>query len=187
MVGRAKSKTQKQHIKVLYQEEALAYAIKLHQDEDKPVKEQRNLRVLCCEAEEEMEKQNKKVSLSHITLKRRLKGGRSCQQANEETNAWLTPEEEEIVVAYCLELAARGFPLMHKTLKNHVDSLLHAWLRSGFPKRGVGRNWTERFLDQCMEHLGTYWSSTLDTKRGRAVNEHTHKAWFFTQGHSGAI
>ncbi|KAF9223589.1 hypothetical protein BS17DRAFT_638277, partial [Gyrodon lividus] len=55
---------------------------------------------------------------------------------------WLTPEEEENVAAYCLELAARGFPLAYKTLKYHVNSLLQAWLLSTFPKTGVSKNWT---------------------------------------------
>jgi hypothetical protein len=179
MTGQAKSKAEKQHIKITDQEEALTYAIKLHQeDEHKPEKERRSLRALCQEAEEEMDRQKKKVSLSHVTLKRQLEGGRSCQQANEDNNAWLTPEEEENVVAYCLELAAWGFPLVHKTLKFHVDSILQAWLQNTFPKTGVGKNWTERFLNRHVGCLGTYWSSTLDTKRGRAVNEHTHKAWF---------
>ncbi|KIK80086.1 hypothetical protein PAXRUDRAFT_44772, partial [Paxillus rubicundulus Ve08.2h10] len=144
----------------------------------KPEKERRSLRVLCCEAEEEMERQKKKVSISHVTLKRRLEGGRSCQQANEENYGWLTVEEEESVVEYCLELAARGFPLTHKSLKHHVDSLLHARLANAFPETGVGKNWTDRFLERHAEQLGKYWSSSLDTNRGRAVNEHTHKAWF---------
>ena len=42
-----------------------------------------------------------------------MQGGRSCQQANTENHAWLTPEEEEGVVSYCVELATRGFLLTH--------------------------------------------------------------------------
>ncbi|KAF8551625.1 hypothetical protein OG21DRAFT_1539908, partial [Imleria badia] len=70
-------------------------------------------------------------------------GGRSCQEANEENHGWLTPEEDENIVAYCIELTARGFPLTHETLKFHVDTILHACLGSAFPlQKGVGKNWT---------------------------------------------
>ncbi|KAF9231426.1 hypothetical protein BU15DRAFT_21613, partial [Melanogaster broomeanus] len=81
------------------------------------------------------------VTLSHVTLMRRLEGGRSCQQANEENHGWLTSEEEENIIAYCLELAARGFPLTHSTLKYPVNSMLQARLGNAFPPTGVGKHW----------------------------------------------
>ncbi|KIK75308.1 hypothetical protein PAXRUDRAFT_173211 [Paxillus rubicundulus Ve08.2h10] len=79
---------------------------------------------------------------------------------------------------FCLDLAARGFPLKHRSLKFHVDSVLQGRLGSGFPKTGVGKNWTDRFLERHSDNLGRYWSAPLDTARGRAVNENTNKAWF---------
>ncbi|KAF8834254.1 hypothetical protein BDN67DRAFT_985454 [Paxillus ammoniavirescens] len=79
-----------------------------------------------------------------------------------ENFAWLTPEEEKTMVEYCLELAARGFPLNHKGLKHHVDAILRARLGETFPKS---------------DHLGRYWSSPLDPSRGQAVNPNTHKTW----------
>ncbi|KAF9236817.1 hypothetical protein BU15DRAFT_35278, partial [Melanogaster broomeanus] len=68
-------------------------------------------------------------------------GGRSCQQANEENNAWLTPEEEENIVEYCLELAVQGFLLTHRHLKLHVDSILQGQHCKDFLMSGVGVNW----------------------------------------------
>ncbi|KAF9224005.1 hypothetical protein BS17DRAFT_658570, partial [Gyrodon lividus] len=65
---------------------------------------------------------------------------------------WLTPEEEDIV-AYLLDLAARGFPLTHKTLKLHVDTLLRARLGEAFPETGVGHNWTDRFTTRHADHI----------------------------------
>ncbi|KAF8834319.1 hypothetical protein BDN67DRAFT_858186, partial [Paxillus ammoniavirescens] len=70
------------------------------------------------------------------------------------------------IVKYCLELAARGFPLTHKTLKCHADTLLHARLGAAFPESRVGKNWTNRFLHRHADSLHRYWSSALDTKRG---------------------
>ncbi|KAI6023058.1 hypothetical protein BKA83DRAFT_3996432, partial [Pisolithus microcarpus] len=63
------------------------------------------------------------VHINHVTLKNCIAGGRSCQQANMENYSWLTPEEEENMVAFCIELAARGFPLTHESLKLHVNAL----------------------------------------------------------------
>ncbi|KIK94277.1 hypothetical protein PAXRUDRAFT_143223, partial [Paxillus rubicundulus Ve08.2h10] len=138
----------------------------------------RSLCILCCQAEEKIGAEKKYVHLSHITLKRRLEGGRSCQQANEENHGWLTCEEEEKnIIKYCPELAERGFPLTHKTLKHHVDTLLHAQFGAALPESRVGKKWMDRFLHCHADGLHKYWSSVLDTKWGCAVNEHTHKVW----------
>ncbi|KAF9228904.1 hypothetical protein BS17DRAFT_659166, partial [Gyrodon lividus] len=110
---------------------------------------------ICQEVQEEWraQKKDKKIIVSHDTIIQRLQGRRSCQQANSENHAWLTPEEEENVVAYLLDLAARGFPLTHKTLKLHVDTLLHARLGEAFPETGVGHNWTDRFSTHHADHI----------------------------------
>ncbi|KAI6023059.1 hypothetical protein BKA83DRAFT_4003365, partial [Pisolithus microcarpus] len=52
-----------------------------------------------------------------------------------------------------------------------------ARLGSDFPEEGVGTNWTSCFLQWHHGCLSTYWSSSLDSKCGQAVNENTHKAW----------
>ncbi|KAG2346009.1 hypothetical protein BDR05DRAFT_879509, partial [Suillus weaverae] len=68
------------------------------------------------------------------------KGGQSCHQFNMETKAWLKPEEEDMVILYCLDLTSRAFLLNHKTLKIYVNIILQAWLRDDFPEGGVGIN-----------------------------------------------
>ncbi|KIK93753.1 hypothetical protein PAXRUDRAFT_70221, partial [Paxillus rubicundulus Ve08.2h10] len=169
MAGRPKSNDQKRCERVRDHEEAMAYAIQLYrEDEGKPKDQRRGLRVVCRQVEEKMMKEKKYVTLNHVTLKRRLEGGKSCQQANEESQGWLTREEEETVVKYCLELAERGFPLTHHMLKCHVDTLLLAQLGSTFSQDGVGKKWTDRFLNRHSNRLHKYWSSSLDTNRGRA-------------------
>ena len=75
------------------------------------------------------------MTVSADTVRRCLAGGRSHAEFNAEKNAWLALEEEKKVVEYCLALAKRGFPLNHKQLKFHVDSLLRARLGDNFPEK----------------------------------------------------
>jgi hypothetical protein len=82
------------------------------------------------------------------------------------------------VVEYCLALAKRGFPLNHKQLKFHVNSLLQAQLGDKFPEGGVGKNWSTQFIQRHSADLGHYWSTSLDTARGRAVNPNTNMQWY---------
>jgi hypothetical protein len=95
-----------------------------------------------------------------------------------EERAWLKPEEAEKVVEYCLELGHHGFPIGHHRLKEHVDAILQAWLKEKFPAGGVGRNWTDRFVEKHMDKLGRFWTQSLDTAHGCAVNPTTHDQWF---------
>jgi hypothetical protein len=167
MVGQAKSQSRKQHITLTHQEEAITDAIcQYNENKVKPKEEQKSLRAICREVQEEWrtQKRDKHIVVSHDTVIRRLNGGQSCQEANSENHAWLTTAEE-------------GFPLTHKTLKLHVDTLLQARLGNAFPETGVGHNWTDRFTTCHANRVAQYWSSSLDTARGRAVNPHTHKAW----------
>ncbi|KAF8126178.1 hypothetical protein EV363DRAFT_1174734, partial [Boletus edulis] len=87
------------------------------------------------------------VTVSHATVKQWLNGGHSCQEYNMQQNSWLTSEEEDQVVNFVLDCATCGFPLDHRSLKQHVDTLLCAKpnLKS-LPETGVGKNWTGKFL-----------------------------------------
>jgi hypothetical protein len=123
-------------------------------------------------------KTRKKIKLSYVTLLRRANGGRSIHEFNA-TKRWLTDAEEKVVSDYSLELAARGFPLSHKRLKEHVDEVVRA--RGGgsqiFPESGVGINWTSQFVE-CHHELQMHWSQRLDHSRSRAVNPITKEAFF---------
>ncbi|KIK72350.1 hypothetical protein PAXRUDRAFT_799248 [Paxillus rubicundulus Ve08.2h10] len=109
MTGCPKPETRKRQIHLEQQEEALADVVKTHQEEQqKPEKERRSLHTICHEVKEKWRK-NKGycgVIVSRDTVCQRLEGGRSCHQFNMETNAWLTKEEEEQTVTFCLDLAA---------------------------------------------------------------------------------
>ncbi|KAF9235662.1 hypothetical protein BU15DRAFT_30365, partial [Melanogaster broomeanus] len=120
------SQTKKKQIISEHQEEALTDAIKIYQEEQqKPEEERRSLRTICQEVEGRWRKKvgYAAVNVSRETVRRRLNGGRSCHQFNMETNARLTTEEEEQIIMFSIDLAARGFPLNHRSLKVHVDSV----------------------------------------------------------------
>jgi hypothetical protein len=44
------------------------------------------------------------------------------QEFNAEKH-WLSKEEEEVVLGFAEETAARGFPLSHRRLRDHVDQI----------------------------------------------------------------
>ncbi|KIK35855.1 hypothetical protein CY34DRAFT_36751, partial [Suillus luteus UH-Slu-Lm8-n1] len=133
----------------------------------KPEMEWKPLKTICREAAEEWREKGISVTVSADTVRRRLTGGRSHTKFNVKKNMWFAPEEVMKVVEYCLALAKRGFPLNHKQLKFHVDSLLQAWLGDKFPEGG------RHSVD-----LGHYWSTSLDTARGCAVNPNTNMQWY---------
>ncbi|KDQ22565.1 hypothetical protein PLEOSDRAFT_1017132, partial [Pleurotus ostreatus PC15] len=71
-----------------------------------------------------------------------------------------------IVIRFAVEMALCGFPLTHRHLKEHVDGIVRARLGDAFPATGVGKNWTDRFTEKHRTRLSTYWSHSLDNKRG---------------------
>jgi hypothetical protein len=67
-------------------------------------------------------------------------GGRNREEANEHRR-WLTSIEEDIIVTFTIEMGARGFPLSHRRLKEHVDRIARA--RLGSTKFPDSRCWQE--------------------------------------------
>ena len=86
-------------------------------------------------------------------------------------------EEEETILKYLVALGDRGFPLNHRRLKELVDVILRRPDHYGPEFKGVGIRWTERFVQRHSDRIGMYWSSGLDTKRGRAVNPTANAKW----------
>jgi hypothetical protein len=115
--------------------------------------------------------------LSFSTLTRLAAGGKTKAESNAE-KCWLPDVEVEIVIAFIGEIGNRGFPLSHGRLKEHVDSICKARLGDLFPVSGVGKNWTDRFVEKHSEAIKMSWSQPLETKRGRAVNPFTKKAFY---------
>ncbi|KAJ3819548.1 hypothetical protein F5880DRAFT_1625565 [Lentinula raphanica] len=111
--------------------------------------------------------------LSTTTLDRLYKGGIPKSVSNA-SRGWLTNAESAMVIRYALEMAKRGFPLTHELLKVEVDSICRARLGEAFPAGG----WTHRFIEKYHKQLKMHWASSLDEKRGRAVNPTTNEQWF---------
>ncbi|KAF5344297.1 hypothetical protein D9758_012308 [Tetrapyrgos nigripes] len=187
MVGRPDSITKRQRKKSELMDELYAKAVALYQEEHGPGVTQEtlgrkphSLRKICIIVETEHYKKTKKSSPKHLsssTLRRLVRGDTPKSLCNS-SRSWLLQSEEGIVIDYALELASRGFPLTHQRLKEIVDKICRARLGVKFPEEGVGRNWTSRFVEKHSRRLKMFWSSNLDTKRGRAVNPFTNKEYF---------
>jgi Tc5 transposase-like DNA-binding protein len=117
------------------------------------------------------------VKLNYNTLIRGARGGRSRAEANT-ARAWLTDGETGVIIAYIAELGNRGLPLSHRRLREHVNEVSSARLGTKFPEQGVGKQWTHRFIEKYSDAIQMTWSTSLESKPGRAVNPHTAEAWF---------
>ena len=122
-------------------------------------------------------KTHKRIPVSDTTLARLVKGGVTRTFSNS-TKAWLMKEEGDIIVDFAVVLACRGFPLSPKRLREHAERILKVRLQDKFPITGLGINWTTCFITKHHNRLGMYWSSAMDSSRGRAVNPITKAEYF---------
>ena len=180
MTGRSKSDTKKKQIARQVKDGLMARAVAAYHFElGRPPNERRKgLRKVCRETEAEHYRKTKEViKLDPMTLRRLASGGKRKSQSNAE-KGWLKADEIDLVIDFAVETAARGFPLSHQWLREHVNAILHARLGSRFPPGGVGRRWTDRFVERHSARLSMYWAKPLDNAQGRAVNPATNDAWF---------
>lgn len=149
-----------------------------HKEQQKPpTLKKKGLRRICVDTTHQyFLETGKTIALNHTTLHHLVNGGQKLSDFNAE-KGWLLREEVEKVIEYALEVAQRGFPLSHHRLKEHVDEICRARLGDLFPADGVGKQWTNRFMEKHSDVLGTYWSHSLDNARGRAVNPATNESW----------
>lgn len=175
MVFHAKSKRKQKKANSDLQEKWLQRAIQIHTGAQPGPSSQHtpSLMEAITQAQRECLEQDKNIiQLSKSTLQRRVTGGLSRRQGHEH-ESWITEVEADIVVAFAIECADRGFPLSHRRLKEHVDQLARARWGDRFPEEGMGKQWTKNFVSDHSNRLGTYWSRALDKSRARAVNPTT--------------
>ena len=86
--------------------------------------------------------------------------------------------EVDIVITFIGEIGDWGFPLSHRRLKEHVDSICQAHLEDPFPVGRVGKNWTDHFVEKHSEAIKMLWSQPLERKHGQAVNPFTKEAFY---------
>ncbi len=179
MVGKSDSQALQRRKYLDHHAQLMQTAVELYRkNTELPKAEQKSLRAVCVEVSSaHLDKTGEWIKLDKNTLARLSADSshRTLSEFNAE-KGWLHPEEANYIVEYVIELANRGFPLSHRRLKEVVDDLLRKRLGPDFP--GVGQNWTDRFVTKHHTRLGRYWSRSLESKRGRAVNPTTHKEWF---------
>ena len=118
------------------------------------------------------------IKLNHNTL-RNLTNGLTMPKAEfNMQKRWLSVTEEEEVIGYVVETAAWGFGLDHLRLKEHVDEICRARYGSRFPKEGVGKQWTHRFVERHSNRLHVYIARPLHDVRGKAANPEMNKLWY---------
>jgi hypothetical protein len=152
MPGRAKSDSKKRQLAREVHDDLMARAVKAYVIElRKPYSLRRKgARTICRDFEDLCRQETgKMVKLNHGTLIRLANGGRT----RAESKTWLTDEETGVVLDYIVEIGNRGFPLSHRRLREHVNGILHTRLGDEFPKEGVGKNWTARFVEKHSKRI----------------------------------
>lgn len=185
MVGRPKSTAEKAMLNKQEHDDLMGRAVEAYLTElEKPYRGRRGLRTICRDFEQiYFDEKGVCIHLSFATLGRLADGRLTRSEANEHRR-WLTPIEDDIIVAFSIEIGARGFPLSHRRLKEHVDRIARARLGDKFPANGVGKNWTNRFMLRVRDRLKTADSRSLEEKCGRAVNPHANTHYWEVLGGS---
>jgi hypothetical protein len=124
MVGRAKYDVDKANTAKKIYNTLMARAIVAYKAEQKkPMKSRCGLRTISTDISAiHFSETGNVIKLSHVTLKRLADGGLSREKANE-ARAWLLPAEVDVVIDFIIEIAHRGFPLSHRRLKEHIDTI----------------------------------------------------------------
>jgi Tc5 transposase DNA-binding domain/helix-turn-helix, Psq domain len=113
--------------------------------------------------------------VARSTLSARI-NGRPSKLASASQRQKIYPDEEQVIVDYLREAARRGFPDTQKRCIRHANEILIA--RSGNKDARVGIRWLGRFLHRHHDKIRCYWSTTLTTVRGGALNRGVVDDWF---------
>jgi hypothetical protein len=116
----------------------------------------------------------RRFNVSHNTLRRHANGGVSMSAFNASKQK-VTPLEERVLVDHICVSSDRGFPMSHKAIVAHANSIIIA--RSG-KTIDPDSNWVDRFLQRHHEELKTHWSQPLDMQRAGSLNPAAVSAWF---------
>lgn len=169
MPGRAKSNTLKSRVSSAAKELLILEAVRLYEAAlDPSFGESLGYRTAAKRVElENHQKTNKWITVNHNTVRNRhLQRTKSSCDAHFATT-FMTRDEEDELVTYALEVAKRGFPLTHRRLQECAEKII---CNSNPDFEGVGVNWTDRFLERHYDSLHVYWSRSLESARGKAVN-----------------
>jgi len=86
-------------------------------------------------------------------------------------------EQEEIpIMQYLIETAKHGFPDTPRRAVRRANQILQE--RTSDANASVGKNWIRRFLQRHKNQLSVYWSTTLTTVCGGALNKANVNHWY---------
>ena len=88
----------------------------------------------------------------------------------------LFEQEELTMVQYLIETAKCGFPDTPWHAVWHANQILQEC--TGDANASVGKNWTHHFLQQHQKQLLLFWSTTLTTVHGGALNKASVDHWY---------
>jgi hypothetical protein len=180
MPGHAKSEALKTREERALHDDLMSRAVEAYRLElsKLPGVRHRSMRTICEDFQTlNLNATGKLVKLSHTTMARLLAGRLTLQQANA-AKGHLTDGETEVILNYIIECGNRGFPLSHRRLRAHVESILHARLGVAFRVEGLGHNWTHRFIQKHHDCIKTSWATPLEEKRGQGANPYANAAWW---------
>ena len=110
-----------------------------------------------------------------MSLRNRINGIESKKDSAARRQKIL-PEEEIVMIQYLIETAKRGFPDTPQRAVRRANQILRE--RTGALDATVGQHWLNRFLDRHKDQLSRFWSTTLTTVRGGALNEANVDHWY---------
>jgi hypothetical protein len=117
-----------------------------------------------------------RININWTTIRSRDEGTRSLLDARAQ-DALLTPDEDHILTEFLQESADRGFPANSKRI---IEAALEIIQKRRPEIKKLSHHWLSRFLNRkkARKELQVYWSKSLKTDRGRAINPTTHREYF---------
>lgn len=117
----------------------------------------------------------RRFNVPKTSLQQRINGRRPILEFSAE-RSWLTDAESKVIVDELIHSAAQGFPDTKRHLRRRVNAVIQDKL--GDPSFHVGENWVDRWLEKWGKSLSTYWSTSLDAVRARALNPEVVNDYF---------
>ena len=116
-----------------------------------------------------------KFGVNQETLHQRIAGRESRKEASNHMS-WFTPEEDQVLIKFLIEITEHGFPDTKQYLRECVNTLLRA--KKGDPTFSIGVNWVDRWLGCHKDQLQKYWNTSLDSTCAKALNPTTIADYF---------
>jgi transposase-like protein len=112
----------------------------------------------------------RRFNVSNSTLTRRHKGRRQrSQEAKNNTQLALNPQQEAELVRYIEDFTKRALPPTRDMIRNFA---------SHFNPDGVSDTWVDRFISRNGNHLICKWTSGIDSQRHNANSRAKYKLYF---------